>query len=302
MKRVYVCFFACLLITASMAQGLENRIQNLRQRYPSGTIILGPAALNDIRSILREPIRRKRIDSEADPIPLGARTLHGYTDSIFRTSLDANQAVLVLMIDFTNSKAFEKRASDTSGGSAGLPWLPQEVRAAAILSDELIRANAAYNTVIDSLRQDLSKPVASWNVIKSNRDETLVTDEAVSTFARLLVAKIKRDPKDLEGAKIRDPEAYRQVTALVVNQDAIDIAAVNFAQSPQFKDCRYPALPYVVENRSVQCVAFQKAYQKMFTESVEASRHFVILSEEEASKSFWGNFAKEVDALAPTRR
>ena len=275
---------------------VDARLASLRQRYPSGTIFLGPPALNDIRSILREPVRRKKIDGELEPIPLAARTLQNYTDSIFRASLDPTQGVVLLVIDFGNARAFEKRASDPSGGVTTLPWVPHEVRAAAILSDELIRANAAYTALVDSLREDVAKPLASWQDFQMS-NANLVTDDSISTYVRLLVSKFKSDPKELERARFADPVAYRQVSALVINQNAVDNATVSFGAGPQLRGCMVSSSLF--EARSTNCVAFKNASQSLVKDGLDASTHFVVLSDDQALKAIREKFLVEVQTLSP---
>jgi hypothetical protein len=296
LRAVVLCLFAGGACAAWPQNVVDSRIASLKQRYPTGTLYLGPPALNDIRSILREPLRRRKIDRESEPIPLAAKTLHTYTDSIFRSTLDSTQGVVLLIIDFDNARAFEKRASDTSGGVATLPWLPQEVRAAAILSDDLIRANATSSALVDLLRDGAANPLVSWRDFQE-ADADLVTDDSLSTYVQLLVSKVKMDPKELEEARLVDPIAYRQVSALLINQRSVENATVNFAATPNLRACKYSYPVATYGATSVPCIALHKASQSMLKESFDASKQFVVVSDDDAMKAIRAKFLTEVEAL-----
>lgn len=274
-------------------------VAELMQRYPTGTIYLGPPALNDIRSILREPIQRKKINSRLEPIPLGAKTLEEYIDTIFKSSLDSTQGVLVLMVDFRRSKAYEKRASDTSGGAIPLPWVPQEVRAVALLSDELLRSKAKYYSLIDLLRDGKLNPTASWKEVEILTEEHFIADENLSTYVQLLVSKLKKNGDELKSARTSDPVAYKQMQALLANQASVDMAATDLVASEPLRGCFVGATVssgYSMFEKSAECRAFQKAAVALAKDSFVASKNFVVLSDLEAKQNMYKKFAAELKA------
>lgn len=184
--------FYAITIVFSFKSGLcqidQTKLNNLRTKYPWGSIYITYVPFINLSSILEDEVKIKYISTQCPETSL--LTLRSFMRR--NKSTNGNQAIAFIEIDLNRIEAGFKRASDPGGEITSIAWSKEQVVDIADLCDRQLNGIALAQKSLSILEKQTASLITAFQALNETKENAYVSSEVnfvVAKDFRLLLSK-----------------------------------------------------------------------------------------------------------------
>jgi hypothetical protein len=204
----------CALGLGAGTESSQSVLEQLKQKYPWGSIYVMYIPLNDMADVLDDDQRFREVAAKP-PGPAALKVFKAFLDSTREKFI--SEAVVFLQLNLHLGKAGYKRLSDRRGEIQELAWTQNQFEGIAQYCDQSLNHFGEYAALKEKVSSGTVSLAKSWKELEKLSTNPYIPTSKMAPLAAEFGKLIDKRPDELKALKRNDRKLHDTIQGFKLN-------------------------------------------------------------------------------------